>query len=71
MPEGRRYSFEDAMARRARELEEALELQRRVIRSEGQQQIADIQRVGTEARTGLDHAAAERTTEIHWVTSER
>jgi hypothetical protein len=35
MPEGRRYSFEDAMARRARELEEALELQRRVIQSEG------------------------------------
>jgi hypothetical protein len=71
MREGRRYSFEDAMARRARELEEALELQRQVIQTEGRQQIADIQRVSTEARTGLDHAAAERTTEIHWVASER
>src|SRR5215218_2824355 len=70
MAEGRRYSFEDAMARRARELEEALELQRQVIQTEGQQQIADIQRVSTEARAGLDHAAAERTTETHWVASE-
>jgi hypothetical protein len=70
MSEGRRYSFEDAINRRARELEQALEVQREVIRTEGQQQIADIQRVSTEARAGLDHAAAERTTAIHWGASE-
>jgi hypothetical protein len=36
MSEGRRYPFEDAINRRARELERALEVQRKVIRNEGQ-----------------------------------
>ena len=44
MAEGRRYSFDDAKARRARELEDELSLQRQVIRGEARQQIADIQR---------------------------
>jgi hypothetical protein len=68
--EGRRYSFEDAQARRARELEDELSLQRQVIKGEAEQQIADIQRVGTAARVGLDHAAAERNNGIHWGATE-
>ena len=70
MAEGRRYSFDDAKARRARELEDELSVQRQVIRGEARQQIADIQRVGTEARNGLDHAAAERTNGVHWGATE-
>lgn len=66
MREGRRYSFEDAGARRARELEGELDLPRQVIKSDGRQQIADVQRVSSEARNGLDHAAAEPTPGIHW-----
>jgi hypothetical protein len=69
MPEGRRYSFEDAMNRRARELEEALELQREVIEPEGEHQVADTQRVGTET-PDLDRVAAERTNKTRWVASE-
>ncbi|HEY4397176.1 MAG TPA: hypothetical protein VGO28_05845 [Acidimicrobiia bacterium] len=65
MAEGRRYSFNDAMNRRARELEDELELQHHGIKTEARRQIADIQRAGTEARSGLDHAA-ERTNGIHW-----
>jgi len=68
--EGRRYSFDDAKARRARELEDELSVQRQVIKGEGRQQVADIQRVGTEARNGLDHAVAERTNGIHWGAAE-
>jgi len=68
--EGRRYSFDDAKARRARELEDELSEQRQLIRGGARQQIADIQRVGTEARNGLDHAAAERTNGIHWGPTE-
>ena len=52
MAEGRRYSFDDAKARRARELEDELAGQHQVIRGEGRQRIADVQRVGTEARNG-------------------
>ncbi|HEV8206986.1 MAG TPA: hypothetical protein VGR04_09900 [Acidimicrobiia bacterium] len=70
MAEGRRYSFEDAMARRARELEGDLDLPRQVIRGEGRQQIADVQRVSSEARNGIDHTAPERNTEVHWATAE-
>ena len=66
MAEGRRYSFDDAKARRARELEDELSEQRQVNRGDARQQIADIQRVGTEARNGLDHSAAGRTNGIHW-----
>jgi len=68
--EGRRYSFDDAKARRARELEDELSVQRQVIKGEGRQQVADIQRVATEARNGLDHAVAERTNGIHWGAAE-
>ena len=70
MAEGRRYSFDDAKARRARELEDELSEQRQPIRGGARQQIADIQRVGTEARNGLDHSAAGRTNGIHWGPTE-
>ena len=70
MAEGRRYSFDDAKARRARELEDELSEQRQLIRGGARQQIADIQRVGTEARNGLDHSAAGRTNGIHWGPTE-
>jgi hypothetical protein len=70
MTEGRRYTFDDAMARRAGELEDQLARQRQVIRGEARQQIADNQRVGTEAWNGLDHAAAERTNGILWDATE-
>lgn len=70
MAEGRRYSFEDAQARRARELEDELSRQRQVIKGEAEQQIADIQRVGIATRVELDRPAPVRNNGIHWGATE-
>src|SRR5262245_4834070 len=58
MAEGRRYSFEDARNRRARELEDAFEQQREVFRSGGQ--------VAAIAGSG-----AGRSSEVHWASAEQ
>ena len=59
MSEGRRYSFEDAMNRRARELEDALELPQQAVRGNGGARAADTGRAPAEPASGL-----------HWVRAE-
>ncbi|HMF04059.1 MAG TPA: hypothetical protein VKH17_04535 [Acidimicrobiia bacterium] len=59
MAEGRRYSFEDARNRRARELEEALEDPPQVVRGNGGPRSA-----------GLGRTAAEPASDLHWVRAD-
>jgi hypothetical protein len=70
MGEGRRYSFDDAMNRRARELEDALEQQRQVLRSEGQAQAAHILRAGAAQVATIESVGAGRASGVHWESAE-
>jgi len=64
---GHRPSFEDAI----RERVGALEQQRQVIAREAQGRLSEIERVAIEELEMLEHAAADKTAEIHWLAAEQ
>jgi hypothetical protein len=71
MAEGRRYSFDDAIRRRVRDFESALDQQRQAIEREIERRLADIERTAIEELRGLESAAADKTAQIHWVAAEQ
>ena len=57
---GRRYSFDDAMVRRLKELESTLDDHRQAIEREAQQWMAQIERAAIEQRKELEAFAADK-----------
>jgi hypothetical protein len=68
---GRRYSFEDAVIRRLKELEGTLEGHREVLASETQRWLEEIDRAAIERLEALEASAADKTAEIQWVAAEQ
>jgi len=64
---GQRPSFDEAIRQRVG----ALEQQRQEIAREAQQRLTEIERVAIEELEMLEHAAADKTAEIHWVAAEQ
>lgn len=67
MVSGGRSSFDDAIRQRIG----ALEQQRQLIAREAQRRLAEFERAAIEEREMLEHAAADKTAEIHWVVAEQ
>ena len=68
---GRRYSFEDAVIRRLKELEGTLEGHREALASETQRWLEEIDRAAIERLEVLEASAADKTAEIQWVAAEQ
>lgn len=64
---GRRYSFDEALGRRLKELEAALENHHDAIAAEAQRWLADIERAAMEQLEVLEAAAADKSAELQWV----
>jgi hypothetical protein len=68
---GRRYSFDEALSRRLKELEFTLETHHDAIAAEAQRWLADIERAAAEQLEALEASAADKTAELQWVGAEQ
>jgi hypothetical protein len=68
---GRRYSFDEALGRRLKELEAALENHHDAIAAEAQRWLADIERTAAEQLEVLEASAADKTADLQWVAAEQ
>jgi hypothetical protein len=68
---GRRYSFDEALSRRLKELEATLENHHDAIAAEAQRWQADIERAAIEQLEVLEATAADKSAELRWVAAEQ
>jgi hypothetical protein len=68
---GRRYSFDEALSRRLKELEATLENHHEAIAAEAQRWLADIERAAIEQLEVLEASAADKAAELQWVGAEQ
>ena len=68
---GRRYSFDEALNRRLKELEATLESHHDAIAADAQRWLADIERAATLQLEVLEASVADKTAELQWVAAEQ